>query len=64
LFLTNCREGRERKLDGAAKKAGGLCVHIAHFICKPPFLPADFKEEAGRTQGFRNDVRNLSGVND
>jgi hypothetical protein len=24
----NCLEGRERKLDGAAKKVGRLCVHM------------------------------------
>jgi hypothetical protein len=25
-----------------------MCA-CAHFICLPPFLPADFKEQAGRT---------------
>jgi hypothetical protein len=36
LFLLNCVEGRERKLDGAAKKVGRLCVdvHIL-FACCP-----------------------------
>jgi hypothetical protein len=30
----------------------------AHIICRPPFLPADFKkEQAGRTQGFHTLVR-------
>jgi hypothetical protein len=28
LFLRNCVEGRERKLLGAAKKVGRLCVHV------------------------------------
>ncbi len=28
LFLRNWEEGRERKLDGAAKKVGSLCVHV------------------------------------
>lgn len=33
----------------------------AHLICRPPFLPPDFKEEqAGRTQGFHNHVRYAS----
>jgi hypothetical protein len=46
-FLTNCLEAaRERKSGGTAKKVGRLCVH---FICLPPFLPADFKERQGRT---------------
>jgi hypothetical protein len=34
-----------------------MCA-CAHVIRLPPFLPADFKEEqAGRTQGFHNQVR-------
>jgi hypothetical protein len=34
-----------------------MCA-CAHFICRPPFLPADFKkEQAGRTQGFHTHVR-------
>jgi hypothetical protein len=28
LLLRNCVEDRERKLDGAAKKVGRLCVHL------------------------------------
>jgi hypothetical protein len=57
-FLTNWLEGRERKLDGAAKKVGRLCVHVhAHSIGLPSFLPVDFKEQAGRTQSLRNRVR-------
>jgi len=28
-----------------------MCA-CAQFICLPPFLPVDFKEQAGRTQGF------------
>jgi hypothetical protein len=39
-----------------------MCA-CAHFICRPPFLPADFKEEqAGRTQGFHNHVHYPSHV--
>jgi hypothetical protein len=59
FFLTNwLEEGRERKLDGPAKKVGRLCVHVhAHSICLPSFPPADFKEQAGRTQGLHNQVR-------
>ncbi len=41
-------EGRQRKLDGAAQKMGRQCAHL---ICLPPFLPADFKEQAGRQAG-------------
>jgi hypothetical protein len=40
LFIRNSLEGRERKLDGAAKTVGRLC---AHFVCLPPFMPANFK---------------------
>ncbi len=29
----------------------------AYFVCLPPFLPANFKEQAGRSQGFHNHVR-------
>jgi hypothetical protein len=43
---------------------GGRQIKCAHFICLPPFLPADFKEQAGRTKGFHNDVCDLSKVND
>ncbi len=28
----------------------------AHFVCLPPFLPANFKEQAGRSQGFHTHV--------
>jgi hypothetical protein len=43
-------EGRERKLDGEAKKVGRLCVHVR-------ILSANFKEQAGRRQGFQHHVR-------
>jgi hypothetical protein len=49
-------KGRQRKLDGRAKMVGRLRVH-AHFIRLPPFPLADFKEQAGRTQGRHNHVR-------
>ncbi len=39
------------------KRWGGQCVHV---LCLPPILPADFKEQAGRTQGFHNHVRDPS----
>ncbi len=49
FFLKQIASGKERKLDRLAKKLGKLC---AHFICLPaslpPFLPADFNEQAGR----------------
>jgi hypothetical protein len=45
---------RERKLDGPAKK--DYVIHVQHFIYLPPFLLADFKEQAGRTQGVHNHV--------
>jgi len=57
LFLRNCVEGRQRKLDGATKKVGRRCVHVWHLVCLPPFLPPNFKEQAGRSQGFHNHVR-------
>jgi hypothetical protein len=53
LSLRNSVEGRERKLDGAAKKVGRLCVHV-RILCA--FLPVNFKEQAGRSQGFHNHV--------
>jgi hypothetical protein len=34
FLKTNCLEGRERKLDGAAKKVGRLCMHMyVHILC-------------------------------
>jgi hypothetical protein len=51
LFIRNSLEGRERKLDGAAKRVGRLC---AHFVCLPPFMAANFKGQAGRSQGLHN----------
>jgi hypothetical protein len=58
--VLNCIEqiakGRERKLDGRAQKVGRRRVH-AHFIRPPPFPLADFKEQAGRTQGRHKHVR-------
>ncbi len=57
LFLRNCVEGRERKLNGATKKVGRLSVHVWHLVCLSHFLPANFKEQAGRSQGFHNHVR-------
>ncbi len=58
LFLRNCVEGRESKLDGAAKMAGRLCVYVRILsACLPAFVPANFKEQAGRSQGFYNHVR-------
>ncbi len=48
LFIGNSLEGRERKLDGTAKTVGRLC---AHFVCLPPFMPANF-----RNQGLHNRV--------
>ncbi len=53
LFITNSLEGRQRKLDGAPKRVGRLC---AHFVCLPPFMPANFKGQAGRSQGLHNRV--------
>jgi hypothetical protein len=46
LFLTNCLEGSERKLDGAAQKVGRQCVHV-HILsaCLPLLdlkLPSSF----------------------
>jgi hypothetical protein len=38
-----------------------MCA-CAHLICLPTFLPADFKEQAGRTQGFHNHVHEPSAV--
>ncbi len=57
LFFRNCVEGRERKLDAATQKVGRVCVHVWHLVCLPRFLPANFKEQAGRSQGFHNHVR-------
>ncbi len=34
-----------------------MCRLCVHSICLPSFLPADFKEQAGRTQGLQNHVR-------
>ncbi len=57
LFLRNCVKGRERKLDAATQKVGRLCVHVSHLVCLPRFLPANFKEQTDRSQGFHNHVR-------
>ncbi len=57
-FERNCLEGSERKFDGGAKKVGRRCVYVRILsACLPPFLPANFKEQAGRSQGFHNHVR-------
>ncbi len=32
-----------------------MCA-CAHFVRLPPFLPANFNEQAGRSQGFHNHV--------
>jgi hypothetical protein len=45
LFSKNCVDGRERKLDGAAKIVGRLC---AHFLCLPACLSASEFQGAGR----------------
>ncbi len=37
LILINCVEGRERKLDGAAKKVGRLCVPLRILSACHPF---------------------------
>ncbi len=37
---------------------GRRCVHVRSLsACLPPFLPANFKEQAGRSQDFHNHVR-------
>jgi len=33
-----------------------MCA-CARFVCLPRFLPANFKDQAGRSQGFHNHVR-------
>jgi hypothetical protein len=53
LFLRNSLKGRERKLDGAANTVGRLCAHL---VCLHPFMPANFKGQAGRSQGLHNRV--------
>jgi hypothetical protein len=37
LLIKNWVEGRERKLDGAAKKVGRLCVHVRILSACLPF---------------------------
>jgi len=37
--------GQAKKIRWSSSKDGQTC---ANFICLPPFLPADFKEQAGR----------------
>jgi len=37
--------GQAKKIRWSTSKDGQTC---ANFICLPPFLPADFKEQAGR----------------
>jgi len=32
-------------------------MHVWYLVCLPPFLPANFKEQADRSQGFHNHVR-------
>jgi len=34
----------------------------AHFVCLPPFRPANFKEQAGRSQGFHNHERDPTSI--
>jgi hypothetical protein len=47
LFSRNWEEGRERKLDGAAKKEGGLCVCMCAF-CLPAAISTSEFQGAGR----------------
>ncbi len=56
MFLTNCL-GQGEKIRWTKKKGGQTMCACAHSICLPPFLPADFREQAGRTQGLHNHVR-------
>jgi hypothetical protein len=48
--------GQGGKLDGAAKKGGQTICAFVHFVCMPPLMPMNFKEHAGRSQGFHNHV--------
>jgi len=47
-FITNCLEGRQRKLDGAAQKMGRQCAHL---IRLPASLSASGFQGAGRQAG-------------
>jgi hypothetical protein len=37
-----------------------MCA-CAHFVCLSPFLPANFKEQGGKSQCFHKHVRDPSG---
>jgi hypothetical protein len=53
LFLLNCVEGRERKLDGAAKKVGRLCVDVHILFACCPFCQRISRSRQAEAKVFR-----------
>jgi len=53
VFKKFCRGQGEKIRWSSFKGAQTMC---ACFVCLPPFLPVNFKEQAGRSQGFHNHV--------
>jgi hypothetical protein len=49
FVLNKLPRGQAKKIRWSSSKDGQTMSACAHFICLPPFLPADFKEQAGRT---------------
>jgi hypothetical protein len=48
FVLNKLPRGQAKKIRWSSSKDGQTMCACAHFICLPPFLPADFKEQAGR----------------
>jgi hypothetical protein len=49
FVLNKLPRGQAKKIRWSSSKDEQTMCACAHFICLPPFLPADFKEQAGRT---------------
>jgi hypothetical protein len=60
FVLNKLPRGQGEKIRWSQLKRWADKCACAQFIRLPPLLPADFKEQAGRTQGFHNCVCDLS----
>jgi len=57
MFFNKLRRGPGEKIRWSSSKGRQIMCASAHSIRLPSFLPTDFKEQAGRTQGLHNRAR-------
>jgi hypothetical protein len=57
MFFNKLPRGQGEKIRWSSSNDRQTMCACAHSICLPSFLPTDFKEQAGRTQGLHNRVR-------